>query len=571
MRPHHKTLLFIVLLTLLYIPCLAQETSNESKSEFRLSGSLGFFYDYYSFSQENYATFRPRYPENLLRFNAQMTMHFTKHFSIPISVNVTNQEVLYTLPSVPEESLVDYIQNPANNISINPKYKWAQGFLGTQTPLYSTLTTGDIPIFGLGVELNPGKFIFSASMGTSQRAVEPDLSLNIPGAYKQDIMAARIGVGKLDGSKFTINMVRIKDDISSVNSTPIGVQPIEGVSISPLAEFKLFKKLQFKTETAASIYTSDLLNTASLSEDLEDIAGSFLTINASSTADLAHNTRIDWLGDTFQLGGEVQYIGASFLPVGYRFVERDILDYKINTSFKLFKNKVNLSGSFGVRTNNINDTKLSTSKRVISNANLFTQISDALSLNVNYSNFGFNNDANLLNQRIELVNNSLSLSPSYSIQSEKYLHMITGNLAWNSFEQFDVVSNAFAKAENNTYSINYNLSFIERPLNLGLQGVYVDNQLPTGDFKMLQYGLTGSYKLLNKKLTPSLAFNLAHIDTPGFTTDYRTNLNLKLGYKLTKKLQCQLQYRYTNMNYGSSRTDAVLTQNRLQFSIQQRF
>lgn len=547
----------------------AQE--DDKKSPVQVTGSLGFYYDYYSYSQENYATFRPRFPENLLRLNAQMSINFGKHFSIPISVNVTNQDVLYNLPSVPEESALDYIQNPANNISINPKYKWAQGFFGTQTPLYSPLTTGDIPIFGVGVEFNPGSFILSATTGKSQRAIEPDATLNIPGAYEQNIIAARIGIGKLEGSKFTLNVVRIQDDVTSVDTAPIGIQPIEGVTLSPYAEFKLFKKLQLRTETAGSVFTSDALNTGTINEDYVTAVEDFITINASSTADFSHNSRIDWKGDKFQLGGEVQYIGPGFLPVGYRFVERDILDYKLNTGMKLFKDKVNLTGTFGIRTNNLNNTKLSSSRRVISNANLFAQITESFNLNVNYSNFGFNNDANVLNQRIELVNNSITISPSYTIKSEKYMHLIAGNVAYNSFEQFDVVNNALAKAENSTYSINYNLSFLKMPLNIGLQGIYLENQLPTGDFNMLNYGFIASYKMLDKKLSPSIGFNIAHVDMPGFTTDLRQNLNLRVGYKLTKKLQCRIQYRYTNFTYGTSRPNAVLNQNRVQFSIQQRF
>jgi len=549
----------------------AQEEEGNKKSPIELTGSLGFYYDYYSYSQENYTTFRPRYPENLLRLNAQMSINFGKHFSIPISVNMTNQDVTYNLPSVPEESALDYLQNPANQISINPKYKWAQGFFGTQTPLYSQLTTGDIPIFGVGVELNPGQFIFSATSGKSQRAIEPDISLNIPGAYEQNIIAARVGIGKLEGSKFTLNMVRIQDDVTSVTMAPVGVQPIEGMSISPYAEFKIFKKLHFQTETAGSIYTNDVLHIGSIDEEYVTAFEDIITINASSTADFAHNSRLDWKGDNFQLGGEVQYIGPGFLPVGYRFIERDILDYKINTGMKLLQGKVNFTGTFGIRTNNLNDTKLSSSKRIISNANLFAQATESFSININYSNFGFNNDANILNQRIELVNNSITISPSYTIKSEKYMHLISGNAALNSFEQFDVTNNAFVKAESSTYGANYNVSFLQIPLNLGLQGIYLKNELPTGDFNMLNYGVIASYKMFDKKFTPSLGFNLAHIDVPSYTTDYRTNFNIRLGYKLTKKLQCKLQYRYTNLNYGDSKPNAMVDQNRVQFSVQQRF
>ncbi|MEP0479987.1 MAG: hypothetical protein ABJD23_07210, partial [Nonlabens sp.] len=415
----------------------AQEEKKE-KSPVQVSGSIGFFYDYYYFYENNYSSFRPRYPENLLRLNAQVNLQLGEHFSIPLSVNVTNQKVLYNLPSLPEESALDYLQNPANNISINPKYKWAQAFIGTQTPLYSTLSTGDIPIFGAGIEINPGKFILSATFGKSQRAIEPNITLNIPGAYEQNIVAARIGVGKLEGSKFTINVVKIEDDVTSVNTTPIGVDPIEGFTISPYAEFKIFEKLKISTETAGSIYTSDLLNTGIIDSEFINDLSDYISINASSTADFAHNSRIDWQVDTFQLGGEVKYVGPGFLPVGYRFIERDILDYKINTGLNLFKKKVNLTGSFGIRTNNLNDTKLSSSERVITNANLFAQVTEGFSINLNYSNFGFNNDASILNQRIELINNSITVSPVYTWKNEKYNHLIAGNIALSSFEQFDV-------------------------------------------------------------------------------------------------------------------------------------
>ncbi|MFT6128073.1 MAG: hypothetical protein ACJAXY_000995 [Nonlabens sp.] len=549
---------------------IAQQ-EKEEKSLVQINGSIGFFYDYYHFYEENYAAFRPRYPENLLRLNAQLNLKLGKHFSIPFSVNVTNQEVLYNLPSVPDQSALEYLQNPANNISINPKYKWAQAFIGTQTPQYSVLTTGDIPVFGAGLEINPGKFILSATYGKSQRAIEPNIGLNIPGAYEQNIVAARIGVGKIEGSRFTINVVKIEDDITSVDTAPIGIDPIEGFTLSPYAEFKIFKKLKISTETAGSIYTSDLLNAGVLDAEFINDLGDYITINASSTADFAHHSRIDWQGEKFQIGSEIKYVGPGFLPVGYRFIERDILDYKINTGLNLFDKKVNFTGSFGVRTNNLSNTKLSSSKRVISNANLFAQVTGGFSINLNYSNFGFNNDASILNQRIELVNNSIAISPVYTWKSEKYNHLIATNITSSSFEQFDVVSNAFAKAENSTYSFNYNLAFLKTPLQLSAQVIYLENQIPTGDFNMLNYAITSSYKLLDKRLSPSLGVHMAQIDMPGFTTDYRTSLHAKIGYKWTKKLTLKLQCRYSNFQYGSSRPNASLDQNRVQFSVQQRF
>lgn len=159
-------------------------------------------YDVYSYSEENFSTFRPRYPESLFRFNANFNIHLVEHFSIPIGFNITNQQTLYNLPTIPDENIIDYVGNPRNNISIQPAYKWIKTHIGTHSPNYSYLSTGDINIFGGGIDLNPGKFIFSANYGISQREIESNSIFNIVRNYEQRIIATRIGIGKIEGSKF---------------------------------------------------------------------------------------------------------------------------------------------------------------------------------------------------------------------------------------------------------------------------------------------------------------------------------------------------------------------------------
>lgn len=561
----------LLLLTFLSVTICFSQKKDKKKPKVSFSGSLGVNYEIYNFSQENYPTFRPRYPDNLFRFNVEATLSVGKYLTIPISVTFSNQKVVYSLPSLPEESVLDYIQNPANNISIHPKYKWFQAHLGTHTALYSPLSTGDIPMFGAGIDINPGKFIFSVNYGISQRAVEPNTSLNIPGAYRQNIIATRIGFGKIEGSRFTLNIVKIKDDINSISTAPLNATPIEGILVSPYVKFKITKQIEFSTETAGSVYTSDLLNTGIIDEKIVQDVADFITINASSKADVAHNTRIDWKGKKMLLGGEINYVGARFLPVGYRFAERDILDYKINAGAKLFNEKANLTGSFGIRTNNLTDSKLSKSKRVIANLNVFAQLSKALSLSASYSNFGFSNDASLLNQRIELVNNSITLAPSYTFKTTKINHLIGANFGLNNFEQFNVNTNAFETTKSNTYGANYNLFFLKIPLNLNFQGLYLNNQMVTGSFSMFNYGLTASYKMFNKKIIPSLAVNFANINKEGYTADNRANIRFKVRYKITKKLNFKAEYRFTNYTYGSSKPNVLVDQHRIQFALQQKF
>ncbi len=542
-----------------------------SKKPIHITGNIGLYYDMYDYSEENHPTFRARYPDNLFRLNANATIQLGKHFSIPFGINITNQKTLYNLPNLPNENIIDYVQNPKNNISIHPKYKWVQAHIGTHTPDYSQFTTGDINIFGAGIDINPGKFILSFNYGISQRAIEQDSFLNTVGAYKQTLMATRIGIGKIEGSKFTINIVKIKDDITSLVTIPTGIKPIEGITFAPLIEVKFGKKIFFATETAASIFTSNLLNTFDIDSDIVTSVKDIITINASSKGDFSHTSSLEWKSKKFTLGGEVKYIGPGFVPAGFRNIEKDILDYKIKSSIKLFKGKTNISGMFGIRTNNLKNTTLQSTKRVISTINIFTKLTKKLSLNASYSNFGFNNNEinNVL--RIEMINNTYNISPSYKFKTSSISHLIRLNWNKNDFDQFDTGSASFVSSESESYGINYNLFFKNFPLNINLMGLHLDNQTPATTFNMKNYTASFSYKLFNKKIKPSLIFNLAKISKPPFTTDKRFSSKFKLTYKINKKLQFKFAYKLNKYTYGTSRPNALTKEHRLQFSLLKRF
>ncbi|AMC10781.1 hypothetical protein Lupro_05790 [Lutibacter profundi] len=564
-----NTIKYNLVIVLLFISAII--FAQEKERAITLNGNIGLFYDTYNYSEQNYPTFRPRYLDNELRLNINATLQIGEYLSIPFGISISNQKTLYNLPELPEENLIDFIQNPRNNISINPEYKWIKGYLGTQTPSYSELTTGDTPIFGIGIELNPEKFIFSANYGLSQRAIESDLFLNIIGAYKQEILATRIGYGKIEGTKITLNFVKVKDDINSVINTPLYDTPIEGLTTSSLIELKIKEKLLFKTETAASIFTTNLNNSFSINNPTIESLNNIITINASSKGDISHVSSLDYISKKITVGGEIRYIGSGFVPVGYRNIEKDVLDYKIKSSFKLFKDKTSINGMFGIRRNNVKNTNLQSTKRVISNINVFSQVSETFSINANYSNFGFNNNEinNLI--RIEMINNSFSLSPSYKFKSEKINHQINVNGSLNIFDQFDAISNSFVATKSKNLSLNYNLMFQEIPLNINFISLFFNNEMPLSTIKMSNYGTTVSYKFFDKKLSPSLGLNLSNITRDNFTTDHRFSIRFKAKYKITKKLQFNLSYRLNNYKYGSSRPNAITNEQRMQFAFLQKF
>jgi hypothetical protein len=544
----------------------------EKPTFFKINGNIGLFYDGYSYSHENYETFRPKYPEHLLRFSAHTTISAGKHFSMPIGIDITNQQVSYILPTLPEERFIDYVQNPRNNVSINPRYKWAQAFLGTQVPSYSPLTTGDIPIFGAGIHLNPGKFIFSFNYGRSQAAINSSPFDNIVGAYDQRLMASRIGIGKEEGSKFVLQFVKLTDQLNSIPLNPSNPKPTEGLTLAPLLQIKIGKSLFFKSETAASVYTRDQLS-GELPAEMDFIKpyNSIITLNNSSNADFSNITGLEWKSDAVLVGAEVRYIGPGFQSMGYRTMERDLIDYTLKTNLKLFKNNVIFSGTTGIRTNNLRNTTMESTNRFIANVNLYTRFSEVFSVNTNYSNFGFRNNVVFDTLKVEMIQNSFSINPTLQFKGDALSHIINGGASIQLFDEYSYFNGASITTQSNSYTLNYNLVFSSIPLMLGAMGMYLDNETPDNQLNLYNIGVNARYRLLDKKLTPSVQLSYSGITRNENTPDNRTRLNIKTEYKITQKLVMKLAYTWSNYRYGSSRPDAVTNEHRIQLSIGQRF
>lgn len=559
--------------TLLFIIIIFNVTAYSQNKEktINIDGSIGLYYDGYTYDVANYSTFRPRNPSDLLRLNFNVNLSIGKYLSIPFGINISNQKISYILPSLPEENLFSYVRNPRNNIHVDPKYKWIQLHFGSHTPNYSQLTTGDIQIFGAGVEMNPGKFILSANYGKSQLAIEPDPILNIAGAYDQKMVGMQLGIGKIEKSKFVLNFIKIEDDVFSVVKKPIGIDPISGITISPLLEFKISDKFTVKTETAGSVYTSNLnASTFDITDKYLKTINDLVKLNISSRVDFSHITSIQFVSKKFSLGAEVQYIGPGFMPVGFRNIEKDIIDYKGNTGIKLFKGKFDLKGTLGVRTNNIQETKLESTKRIIGNINLYTQFSKSFSLNANYNNYSFgNNETNSL-IRIKMINSSFSFTPTYQIDAKSINHLMSANISSISFQQFDIAANGFTNTDSKSLNTNYMLVFKNNPLTLGFTGLMLENKSPVSDLSLINFNTNIGYKFNKKKMIPTLMIGYSIINKDNFTADKRINLKLKFIYKMTKKLDFNLSYSLNSYRFGSYKPNGLLKENMLQLSLFQK-
>lgn len=544
----------------------------KKKSFVRQSGQVSVSYNWYDAQPVNYPTFRPRYESNIMALNANYNIQIGKFFSLPFGIHISNRKKSYNLPELPQENLVTYVQNPRNNIHFDPTYKWVKLHLGTHTPQYSNLTTGNIQVFGAGFELTPGKFILSGNYGKSQIAIEPDSLLNIQGAYRQDLWGARIGFGNVNGSKVTLNLVKVKDDPTSVAQRPIGLEPSEGITFSPLIEFKIGKKIKVKTETSGSAFTQNTLaDSIPFEHEMLDIASKYFTVNALSKFDFAHESRIDYQAKYFGIGGEVKYVGPGYRPAGYYAMVTDYLDYKLNTKLDLLKRKINFVGTIGLRTDNVRQTIIQTTQRIIGATSLNLKLSKAFSVRASYANFGMNNNSPNFYQRVEYVNNSINVTPTLLIKRPNVKHQISAGWKKGKFKQFDVNVLGYTNRNTKSFNTNYRASFKQIPLIVGVSGLYSENQSTISNFSILSAGLNLSYKLLNKKLKPSLRIVYSKFERDSFTPSQRVKTQLKLKYKINKKLNIKMDYSINWNRYGSSRPDAELIENKFQTTISKKF
>jgi hypothetical protein len=296
-----------------------------------------------------------------------------------------------------------------------------------------------------------------------------------------------------------------------------------------------------------------------------------MKINATSYTDWSNVSSIEWKQSGLGIGAEFRYVGPGFQPAGYRTFERDLMDFSIKTDINAKDNKIIVNGSIGLRRNNLENTTLDKTNRTITNLNVLSQLSEIMSLNVNYSNFGFRNNTNLDTLRVEIVNNTFAVNPTFQFRSDKSTQVLSISGSYNVYDDFNVATGDMQKTNSLNFNTNYQISFMAKPLTLGLNALYLINETPFTNISILNSGVNLRYRMFDRKFTPSLTYTFSTINRDDYTADQKSLLTLKTDWKITKQVSMNAGYSWSNYAYGSSRPDAVNMENRFQIALVSRF
>ncbi|HSQ45902.1 MAG TPA: hypothetical protein VLM44_03180 [Lutibacter sp.] len=545
---HLKQTAVIIILLLVF-----QANAQEKKYAFSIKGDMGIWYEGYGLDKNPSPAvpnfYSARKPWNLVRYSFNPTFSIGK-WEIPMNFNFSPMITNFITPAGSKQSVWQFLTNPANNFGLRPKIGTTEFLLGTQTLKYSDLSTGDLGVFGYGVNLSPGKFRIKLFKGVSQSAVNyeaPTLPnpAGVIGAYQRNQWMAQLGLEK-EGSYFTgFNFVKSIDKQNSVTSPPLSpIDPQENMVVTFLTTANSENGWKYHIELGQSFHTRNL-NTPLSSVPVQDFKP-FINAHTSSSKDNAVLLGIAKTGQDWEIGTKFKYFGAGYFTAGYPFMTNDLIDYLIDARFNTWKKKMNVVASIGERFGNLSLTSgPDKTRQIIANVNVFTQFSDRLSLNMSFNNFGYN-APDLSGYKS--VSNELSVNPSYTWSNAKMSHLISATYTKSTYDETIV----FVTTHNNTQTalLLYVPTFFEKKVSPDFSLMWFKNTAPSIDLSLFTASSGLKWKVNQKfNLKGQVQYNLTTMKP--FTAN--KNLLATAGYEweIYKKLSWQFSLTANVYKFGT--------------------
>ena len=551
-----------ILLLIISFAIVAQSDEKPIK----ITGSLGTSYDYYGLSTNpnSPSFYNARRPWNLVRFNLNPIIE-AGDFKIPVNINVSpttygfNGIGGYWPPNIPrpKQTFGQWLTNPINNIGIRPSYKWAELQLGTQYLRYSPLSTGDLGVFGAGVNLQPGNFRFKFFHGISQQKQDPIFSPSpgVLGIYRRNQTMAQIGFEKKDSYFAGFNIVRSKDIEDSIlpipaTNKPPHPDPQEGVVVTFMLNVKNKEGWYFNTELGNSYHSRDINDTSApyvTNGTFKGLVG-LLKPRISTAQGFATQTSVGKKSKNFDLGLNGRFFSKGYYTAGYPFLQNDRLDFTVNTRIASTDRKYIFNGDIGQRFTNWSGTR---NKQLIANANMFAQFTDQFSVNATYNNFGFQAPAYGTFQGLRNVANDFSVNPTYSWSGTNMSNMISATYSWSKFDE-TVLPNP--STTNNTQSVMllYVPVFFKKSISPDFSVLWFENNITPTNIKLILYTASAGASMPLKKPKMTLKGQLQYTNTKLQAFSPNDNLLATVGFKwsVSKRLIWNLSATVNFLKYG---------------------
>lgn len=413
-------------------------------------------------------------------------------------------------------------RQPFNQFGLSPTWKWITLHGGFRNLTYSNYTLNGHTFLGAGIDLNPKWLRFSAMYGRFQKAIEEDttdianeLSQYTYPAYKRRGFATKIGFGK-NNNFLDIIYTKIWDDSASLSKKPEKekILPGNNSTLGIVAQTTFLKNFTFNLDAAMSALTKDVTSSP---YDLDDvlmgkIAKILVPGKLSTVVSYALETSLRYNSRPVTILAKYQRIAPEYESYGMYFIQSDLERVTIAPSFRMFKNKLMLGGSYGFQRDNLKNNKLAATRRMIGSANVNYNAGPKFGVTFSYSNFGTTQQPGTKNlndtAKIDQISHSVMLSPRITLMKDNSLmHNIIMTAVYQNLNDRNKLNTTNFEMKNTNANINYMIGFLPQKLNVNV-GVNTNyNILSVGN--TLSYGFsTGcNYTFAKDKVTLGEQFN----------------------------------------------------------------
>ena len=329
-------------------------------------------------------------------------------------------------------------------LGLNPRIGWATFHLGDFTDNYSGYTVQGTQVRGAGVDLRPGLLRISVQGGQSQRMVSGGLG---DLAYKRNLFAASVGVGRESGSFVDLMVVKSKDDASSLGALTtdtllldtippalrpkVDTRPQENLVVGTRGQVQLLEnRLTVKGEVAGALTTGDQsspgVNPGSVSSG--SLLNGLIPLRLSTAGDYAYHFQADANLGQASIRGGYEYVGAGYQSLGLAYLINDRRAIDLGGTLRLLQGQLTLQGQFQHQNDNLLHQKTATTDRdaVMGTASLL--LGRTVTLSVTAMDNVIANDATVDTFKID--NRSFALSTNASIQSRLFGRASTISLSY---------------------------------------------------------------------------------------------------------------------------------------------
>jgi hypothetical protein len=457
------------------------------------------------------------------------------------------------------------VQQPFNQFGVNPTIAWATLHAGHHHVGFSEFTINSLLQFGGGFDLRPGVFRLSVTAGRTQQPINADSTQGLySGTFRRYLYGLKLGIGREEGSLIDLNVVKARDDPSSLQF-PGTTKPQENMVVGLSGRVRLLDDMiLFSSEVAVSAHTPNMQNEV-LDIDLPSFVRKLFVPRIGTRIGYAGKGMLQFSRGQFTLRSTYLRVNPGFTSLGLPYFQNDREEIDVTPTMRLFENRLSVGATLGFRRDNLAGNKLRTTKRVLQSYFINTIPTNALTLDVRYSNFTMNNSSRSDTTRLENVSHALNLSPSLRVKWMDLQHVITAALGLQKFDDRNNVFGALNTFTTYSASVSWALAFPSSLVVTPRVG-YTRNDRATTDTDITSLGLACQYGFLERALTSSLSLGATRSNI-GVAVDRQLTAVFNASYRVTAYDNVALSVRVSSYTYGNGRaSDFVESITSLQYN-----